>query len=213
VITTAAERLHGSSMTVTADQSEIRRPSRFTRFQVSADSQVLAATTLSAPTQTTPLTGHGTILGTLQYMAPEQLEGNQADARTDIWALGLVLYEMLTGERAFNGQTQASLIAAILERRPTPITSINQLTPPALDRLVLRCLARYADERWEVRTILAMSSGGSVKRPRLLLHRVTAERGSRLPRRLRSSLSARCRARWRSGTCGQLPVQLRYSGQ
>ena len=83
-----------------------------------------------------PLTEHGTILGTFQYMAPEQLEGQPADARTDIFALGAVLYEMATGRRAFVGQTRTSLIAAIVSSQPPPISSVQAMSPPALDHVV-----------------------------------------------------------------------------
>src|SRR2546426_1176802 len=96
-----------------------------------------------------PLTAEGTIVGTLQYMAPEQLEGKETDARTDIFALGTVLYEMATGQRAFKGKSQASLIAAILTSEPPPISSLQPMTPPALDRLVKTCLAKDPDERWQ----------------------------------------------------------------
>jgi len=95
------------------------------------------------------LTQEGTILGTFQFMAPEQLEGKEADARTDIFALGAVLYEMVTGKKAFSGASQASLIAAILERDPPPISSIQPMTPPALDRIVKTCLAKDPEERWQ----------------------------------------------------------------
>ncbi|HEY3174549.1 MAG TPA: protein kinase [Candidatus Polarisedimenticolia bacterium] len=101
------------------------------------------------PTGGPDLTAEGTILGTLQYMAPEQLEGREADARTDIFALGLVLYEMLTGRRAFEGRSQASLIAAILEREPAPISAVQPMTPPSLDRLVRTCLAKDPEDRWQ----------------------------------------------------------------
>ncbi len=96
-----------------------------------------------------PLTGQGTLLGTLQYMAPEQLEGRDADARTDIFAFGAVVYEMVTGKKAFEGKSQASVIAAILERDPPPISALQPLTPPALDQLVKRCLAKDREERWQ----------------------------------------------------------------
>jgi serine/threonine protein kinase/Tol biopolymer transport system component len=95
------------------------------------------------------LTEKGTILGTFQYMAPEQLEGKEADARTDIFAFGAVLYEMATGNPAFIGKSKASLIAAILERDPPPISSLQPMTPPALNHLVKRCLAKDPDERWQ----------------------------------------------------------------
>ncbi|MGA8609215.1 MAG: protein kinase, partial [Candidatus Sulfotelmatobacter sp.] len=95
------------------------------------------------------LTVEGTIVGTFQYMAPEQLEGKEADARTDIFALGEVLYEMATGKPAFSGKSRASLIAAILTAEPQPITQLQPLAPNALDRLVRKCLAKDPDERWQ----------------------------------------------------------------
>jgi tRNA A-37 threonylcarbamoyl transferase component Bud32 len=104
---------------------------------------------LRETTTTSPLTGRGTVLGTVQYMAPEQLEGKAVDARTDIFAFGALLYEMLTGRRAFEGQSTASIMAAILERQPTPLGELQPLTPSALDRLVRRCLAKDPDERWQ----------------------------------------------------------------
>jgi serine/threonine protein kinase len=100
-------------------------------------------------TRTTPLTGEGTILGTLHYMPPEQLEGTEADARSDIFAFGCVLYEMATGRRAFEGKSQASLIAAIMGKDPAPVSTISQVAPPALDRIVSRCLAKDPDDRWQ----------------------------------------------------------------
>ncbi len=102
-----------------------------------------------APTQKFPITGAGTILGTFQYMAPEQLEGREADPRTDIFALGAVIYEMATGRRAFTGKTQASLITAIMSSEPEPMAKLQPLTPPALERLVKKCLAKEADDRWQ----------------------------------------------------------------
>jgi serine/threonine protein kinase/Tol biopolymer transport system component len=101
------------------------------------------------PTASDPLTAHGTILGTLQYMAPEQLEAKEVDARTDIFAFGAVVYEMTTGKRAFEGKSQASLIAAILEREPPPMSSLQPMTPPVLDRVVKTCLAKDPDDRWQ----------------------------------------------------------------
>jgi serine/threonine protein kinase len=95
------------------------------------------------------LTAEGVILGTLQYMAPEQLEGKEADARTDIFAFGAVVYEMATGHKAFQGNSQASLIAAILEHEIAPISALQPMTPPALDRVVKRCLAKDPEERWQ----------------------------------------------------------------
>jgi len=96
-----------------------------------------------------PLTERGTILGTLQYMAPEQFDGFEADARTDIFALGAVLYEMVTGRAAFAGKSRSSLIAAIVDRTPTPISQLRPLTPPAFEHVVMKCLEKEPDERWQ----------------------------------------------------------------
>lgn len=116
---------------------------------------VAAGTALSMMPTTPPnLTAQGTILGTLQYMAPEQLEGRVADARTDIFAFGAVLYEMLTAKKAFEGKSQASLIAAILEREPPLVSTIQPVTPAALDHVVRTCLAKNPDERWQTFTDL-----------------------------------------------------------
>ncbi len=95
------------------------------------------------------LTGEGTILGTLQYMAPEQIEGKDADARTDIFAFGAMLYEMVTGKKAFEGKSQVSLLAAILEHEPQPMSALQAMTPPALEHVVRRCLAKDPDHRWQ----------------------------------------------------------------
>ena len=100
-------------------------------------------------TQTSLLTGQGVLLGTLQYMAPEQLEGKEADARCDIWALGAVIYEMLTGQAAFSGTSQASVIGKILHSVPEPVSTSQILTPPAVDRVVAKCLNKDPDERWQ----------------------------------------------------------------
>lgn len=101
------------------------------------------------PTTPPGLTEQGTILGTLQYMAPEQLEGQEADARTNIFAFGAVLYEMLTGKKAFEGKSQASLIGAILRDTPPPITAAQPLAPAALDAIVRKCLEKDPAERWQ----------------------------------------------------------------
>lgn len=101
------------------------------------------------PTESAGLTAEGTMLGTVQYMAPEQLEGKEADVRTDIFAFGAVLYEMATGRRAFKRKTQASLIAAILEHDPPPISTVQPMTPPALDHLVRTCLAKDPYDRFQ----------------------------------------------------------------
>jgi serine/threonine-protein kinase len=104
---------------------------------------------MSTPTMDLPLTMKGTILGTLQYMSPEQLEGREVDARADIFACGAVLYEMITGRRPFEGRSQASLIGAILDRDPPLVTSLQPTTPPLLAELVARCLAKDPDDRWQ----------------------------------------------------------------
>ena len=101
------------------------------------------------PTMNSAVTAKGTILGTLQYMAPEQVEAKEVDARTDIFAFGAVVYEMATGRKAFEGKTQASLIAKILEIDPPPISSLQPMTPPALDRVVKKCLSKEPDKRWQ----------------------------------------------------------------
>jgi len=102
-----------------------------------------------AATVTRPLTGHGTLLGTLHYMAPEQLEGREADARCDLFAFGAILHEMATGQKAFDGKSAASVIASILEREPPAVSALQPLTPRALDHLVKQCLAKDPDERWQ----------------------------------------------------------------
>jgi len=96
-----------------------------------------------------PLTTAGTILGTIQYMAPEQIEGREADARTDIWAFGCVLHEMLTGTRAFEASTPASLIAAILEREPAHLRTEGTALPPRLADIIRTCLEKNPDDRWQ----------------------------------------------------------------
>jgi hypothetical protein len=111
------------------------------------ETRLMTAAT-AQPGSSRPITAQGTILGTFQYMAPEQLEGAEADARTDIWAFGCVLYEMLTGRRAFDGKSQASLIASILERHPTPVGELEPMTPPALGRVVRTCLEKDPEDRF-----------------------------------------------------------------
>jgi Tol biopolymer transport system component len=105
--------------------------------------------TLSGAAADQPLTARGTVLGTIPYMSPEQVEGGEADARSDIFALGAVLYEMATGKRAFEGNTATSVTAAVLERNPPPVSSIRPASPPALDRVVKTCLAKDPDERFQ----------------------------------------------------------------
>ena len=100
-------------------------------------------------TMKSAITGEGTILGTLQYMSPEQVEAKEVDARTDIFAFGVVVYEMATGKKAFEGKSQASLMAKILETDPPSMSSLTPMTPPALDHVVKRCMEKDPDERWQ----------------------------------------------------------------
>src|SRR5579871_5889152 len=96
-----------------------------------------------------PLTQKGLIVGTFQYMAPETLQGAEADVRSDIFSFGCVLYEMTTGKRPFEGKSQVGVLAAILERDPEPVTTSAPLAPPALDKLIRTCLAKDPDQRWQ----------------------------------------------------------------
>src|SRR5262249_13193547 len=112
------------------------------------DSKIASSLT-SLPTERHAITGQGAILGTFQYMAPEQLEGGDIDPRTDIFAFGAVVYEMATGKKAFTGKSQASLITAIMSSDPAPISTIQPMVPPALYRVVKTCLAKEPDDRWQ----------------------------------------------------------------
>jgi len=105
--------------------------------------------TLTAATSKNPVTQRGTVIGTFEYMSPEQIEGSELDGRSDIFSLGAVLYEMLTGRRAFMGKSQLSVVSAILEKDPAPITSIEPMTPPILDHAIRRCMAKDPDLRWQ----------------------------------------------------------------
>jgi len=105
--------------------------------------------TISGPSADQPLTAQGTIVGTFQYMSPEQTEGREADARSDIFALGAVLYEMATGQRAFSGKSQASIVAAILASDPPPISTVQPMSPPALQQVVKSCLAKDPEDRFQ----------------------------------------------------------------
>ncbi len=115
----------------------------------------LATMTASVP-ELSPVTEQGTIVGTFQYMSPEQIEGKELDCRSDIFSLGAVLYEMLTGARAFEGKSQLSVASAILEKDPPPIASLKPLTPPALDHAIATCLAKNRQERWQSARDLAI---------------------------------------------------------
>ena len=107
------------------------------------------ATLTAAATRTTPVTQQGTIVGTFHYMSPEQVEGKEVDARSDIFSFGTVLYEMVTGQRAFTGKSQLSVASAILEKDPEPIGRLQPMTPPALDRTIRVCLSKDPEDRWQ----------------------------------------------------------------
>ncbi|MDZ4803240.1 MAG: protein kinase [Candidatus Eisenbacteria bacterium] len=135
-------------------------------FGATGPNDLTLAALTQTPTVAQPLTAQGTIVGTFQYMSPEQLEGKESDARADLWAFGCVLYEMITGTRPFHGTSQASLIAAILERTPAPMSSLVPLTPPPLERVVRQCLAKDRDDRWQTaadlrRELKWIEEGGS----------------------------------------------------
>jgi len=115
-----------------------------------------SAAAVTGATRSSPVTQEGAIVGTFQYMSPEQIEGKELDGRSDIFALGAVLYEMLTGQRAFQGKSQLSVASAILEKEPEPITTIKPMTPPALDHAIRCCLAKDPEERWQTARDLAL---------------------------------------------------------
>jgi serine/threonine protein kinase len=108
-----------------------------------------AAETISGPSPISPLTGAGQVIGTIQYMSPEQIEGKEADARSDVFALGAVFYEMATGKRPFEGKSQLTLASAILEKDPPPIRDLHPLTPTAFERVVSTCLQKNPDDRFQ----------------------------------------------------------------
>ncbi len=110
-----------------------------------------------SPTIASPLTGAGAIVGTSQYMAPEQLEGREVDARCDLWALGCVLYEMATGRRAYEGPTPASLISSIMKDEPRPMLQLAPHTPPGLERVIRACLTKDPERRWQSARDLALA--------------------------------------------------------
>ena len=118
------------------------------------DAGTMATLTLAAPVQSS-VTEQGTIVGTIRYMSPEQLEGKELDGRSDIFSLGAVLYEALTGEKAFPGKNQLSVASAILEKEPAPILTVKPMTPAALDHAIRRCLAKDRDDRWQTARDLA----------------------------------------------------------
>jgi serine/threonine protein kinase len=110
-----------------------------------------AATVTAAAAQPSPVTEQGTIVGTFQYMSPEQVEGREVDGRSDIFSLGTVLYEMLTGRKVFEGMSQLSVLSAILQKDPAPISSIKPMTPPALEHVVKICLMKRSGSALAVR--------------------------------------------------------------
>jgi hypothetical protein len=111
--------------------------------------------TLTGVRPTSPVTQEGTIVGTFQYMSPEQVEGKELDGRSDIFSLGAVLYEMVTGHHAFEGKSHLSVASAILEKEPAPISSIKPLTPSSLERTIRKCLEKLPDDRWQSASDLA----------------------------------------------------------
>ncbi len=134
-----------------------------------------AMPTLSGPSPLSPLTTAGSIVGTIQYMSPEQIEGKEADARSDIFAFGAVLYEMVTGKRPFGGKSQISLASSILESDPQAISATKPLTPPAFEHVVTTCLQKNPADRYqaaqdikiELQWIAADKSARTSRRPGL----------------------------------------------
>ena len=116
---------------------------------VSSAPLLSAARTMSQGSPVSPLTTAGTMIGTIQYMSPEQIEGKEADARSDLFALGSVLYEMVTGAMPFEGKSQISVASAILEKEPAPISAVQPLTPPAFEHIVTSCLAKNPEDRFQ----------------------------------------------------------------
>jgi Tol biopolymer transport system component len=124
-------------------------------FGLARPTSPLAGVATLTALPTSPVTEEGTIVGTYQYMSPEQVEGKELDARSDIFSLGAVLYEMVTGKRAFEGKSQLSVASAILEKEPVPISTAKPLSPLALDHAVKKCLEKLPDDRWQSASDLA----------------------------------------------------------
>jgi hypothetical protein len=118
-------------------------------------SPLTTGVTLTTAVPTHPVTQEGTIVGTFQYMSPEQIEGREVDGRSDIFSLGAVLYEMLTGRKAFDGKNQLSVAGAILEKEPSPIGAVKPTTPAVLDHAIRKCFAKIPDDRWQSANDLA----------------------------------------------------------
>ena len=153
-------------------------------FGLATESSVLGPrSSVADATVQRPLTEEGAVLGTFQYMAPEQLAGEEADARTDIFAMGAVLYEMVTGRRAFDGKNKTSIVTAIVSREPARISDLQPFTPPALEHVVRKCLAKDPDDRWqsardigsELRWIIDSGSAAGVAAP-VAMRRKSRER-------------------------------------
>src|SRR5271169_3286023 len=140
---------------------------------------VAAISSGSMATMSQPLTVQGTILGTFQYMAPEQVQGHDADARSDLFALGAVLYEMMTGKRAFAGKSQISVMSAILEKEPEPVSSVQPMASSALDHVIQRALAKDPNDRWQTARDLIHELKWSAESAALPSAAVPAARGSR----------------------------------
>jgi serine/threonine protein kinase/Tol biopolymer transport system component len=129
--------------------------SKLLDFGLAKPAVPLASLATATATKQSPATEQGTIVGTFQYMSPEQVEGKEVDGRSDIFSLGAVLYEMLTGTRPFEGKSQLSVASAILEKEPEPISAAKPMTPPALEHAIKKCLAKLPDERWQSASDLA----------------------------------------------------------
>ncbi|MGC2188082.1 MAG: serine/threonine-protein kinase, partial [Candidatus Sulfotelmatobacter sp.] len=115
----------------------------------SAAPSFTAEATMSGPSPLSPLTTAGSVIGTIQYMSPEQIEGKEADARSDIFAFGAVLYEMVAGKRPFAGKSQISLASSILESEPEPVSKLKPTTPAAFEHVVTTCLQKNPEERYQ----------------------------------------------------------------
>ncbi len=150
-----------------------------------------AAVTLTSPSPAhSPLTSAGMIVGTIQYMSPEQIEGKDADARSDIFAFGAVLYEMATGKRAFEGKSQLTVASAILEKDPEPISKVHPLLPAELDRVAATCLAKNPDDRFASAHDLKLELGWVAAAPRLAAPAESAAPRSRFPLALQLAAAA-----------------------
>ena len=136
--------------------------------------------------ETLQLTDDGAVAGTVSYMSPEQLEGRKLDARCDLFAVGAVLYEMVTGRRAFEGSSRATVTAAILTSHPPPMSTLQPITPPALERVVARCLAKQPDDRWQTASDLAWELNSIAQPPPISASPAYAPEG---PRRGRAGVA------------------------